>query len=151
MKYLPPSFSQAKSRKSSQLWLAQWTVSRRGGNVYRPFLNNSILKQFVRSGGRQPRLQQTDSRLDQWWGRGGCRKAGAADCGIEANSFVAIYSVRNSAQSDTGVCAEREQRARQCLAGRRSPTQEQQRTERIDTKHSRKSRKLFFPHKKINK
>lgn len=46
---------------------------------------------------------RTDSRLDQLWGGGGCRNAGAADCGIEANSFVAIYSVRNAAQSDTGV------------------------------------------------
>lgn len=80
-------------------------------------------------------------------GGGGCRKAGAADCGIEANSFVAIYSVRNAAWSDAGVCAESRQRGWQCLGGRRSPAPEWQRAGRINTQHSRKSRKFFLPYK----
>lgn len=62
--------------------------------------------QFMCSGSRHSWLEKTESRLDQLRAGGGCRETEAAECGIEANSIVAIYSLKNAAQSEAGVCAE---------------------------------------------
>lgn len=69
-------------------------------------LTNSILRQFVRSGRGSPDC----SKQGAGWINGrvevGAGKAGAADCGIEANGFGVIYSMRNTARSHTGSVPE---------------------------------------------